>query len=154
MIISSEIKFDQVWSILIHFDPFSTDRIQSDQKINRIENLMIYFNDYFIRNQILSSLIHFDPFWSILIHFDPFWSTSIHFDPSILEIESSCTNRFPWSWWSLELLIGIMIWYLFLPWFCPKLLPHAIHVQLNLADFYIHSPNPQETSFKDLTDVL
>ena len=29
----------------------------------------------------LPSLIHFDPFWSILIHFDPFWSFLIHFDP-------------------------------------------------------------------------
>ena len=41
---------------------FWTDLIQSDQKINRIE--MIYFNDYFIRNQIWSSLIHFGQIWS------------------------------------------------------------------------------------------
>ena len=31
---------------------FWTDLIQSDQKINKIENLMIYFNDHFIRNTI------------------------------------------------------------------------------------------------------
>ena len=34
-------------SNLIKFDPFWTDLIQSDKKN---ENLMIYFNDYFIRN--------------------------------------------------------------------------------------------------------
>ena len=50
MIISSEIKLNQFW----------TDLIQSDQKIYKVENLMIYFNDYFIRNQIESILIHFD----------------------------------------------------------------------------------------------
>jgi hypothetical protein len=31
---------------------------------------MIYFNDYIIRNQIWSSLIHFDQFWTDLIPFD------------------------------------------------------------------------------------
>jgi hypothetical protein len=44
---------------LIHFDPFWTDLIQSDQKINKVENLMIYFNDYFFQK---SNLIKFDPF--------------------------------------------------------------------------------------------
>jgi hypothetical protein len=29
-----------------------TDLIQSDQKMNKIENQMLYFNDYFIRNPI------------------------------------------------------------------------------------------------------
>ena len=62
------IEFD--WSILIHFDPFWTNLIQSDHRINKVENLMIYLNDYFIRNQIWSSLIHFDPFWSDLIQSD------------------------------------------------------------------------------------
>jgi hypothetical protein len=37
---------------LIHFDPFGTNLIQSDQKMNKVENLMIYFNDYFITNPI------------------------------------------------------------------------------------------------------
>ena len=108
MIISSEIQFDQVWSILIKKIKILTDLIKSDQKINKIENLIIYLNDYFIRNQIWSSLIHFDPFWtdliqsdqkkfedwksddvfqwlfhqkSNLIKFDPFWSILIQFDP-------------------------------------------------------------------------
>ena len=52
---------------MIHFDPFWSilDRlIKSDQKINKNKNLMIYFNDHFIRNQIWSSLIYFDPFWT------------------------------------------------------------------------------------------
>ena len=54
----------------IHFDPFWTDLIHFDQKVNKFENLMIYFNDYFIRNPIQSSLIHFDPFWTDLIQSD------------------------------------------------------------------------------------
>ena len=29
-----------------------TNLIQSDQKMNKIENQMLYFNDYFIRNPI------------------------------------------------------------------------------------------------------
>ena len=60
-------------SNLIQFDPFWTDLIHFDKKI-KFENLMIYFNDYLIRNPIWSSLIHFDPIWSSLIQFDPFWS--------------------------------------------------------------------------------
>ena len=59
------IEFDQ--SILINFDPFWTDLIQSDQKINKVENLMIYFNDYFIKN----------PIWSIFIHFEHIWLNQI-----------------------------------------------------------------------------
>ena len=86
-------------SNLIQVDPFWTDLIQFNQKINKFENLMIYFNDYFIRNQIWSSLIHFDPFRTDLIHFyqkmneveslmiyfndyfirKPIWSRLIHF---------------------------------------------------------------------------
>ena len=82
---------------LIQVDPFWTDLIQSDQKINKVGNLMIYFNDYFIRNPIWSSLIHFfqeinkfenlmiyfsdyftrNPIQSSLIHFDPFWTDLI-----------------------------------------------------------------------------
>ena len=84
-----------IWSGLIHFDPFSTDLIQSDQKIDKFENLMIYF----IRNLIWSSLIHFGQILSILIkrltnlniwcyismiisseiQFDQVWSILIHF---------------------------------------------------------------------------
>ena len=98
MIISSEIHFDHVWSILIHFgqiwfnptknwiklkiwlfhrksnlikfEPYWTDLIQSDQKINKVQNLMIYFWNYFIRNPIWLSLIHFDPFLMDLIQSD------------------------------------------------------------------------------------
>ena len=61
---SNMIKFDQVWSILDR-----SDSIWSKKNL-KIENLMMYFNDYFIRNPIWSSLIRFDPIWSILIHFD------------------------------------------------------------------------------------
>ena len=32
---------------------------------------MININDYFFRKPILSSLIHFDPFWTDLIQYDP-----------------------------------------------------------------------------------
>ena len=67
---SSLIRFDPFWSILIHSDPFWTDLVQSDQKIYKVENLMIYFNDYLIRNQMWSSLIKFDPFWTDLIQSD------------------------------------------------------------------------------------
>mgnify|MGYP006975819396 CR=1 FL=1 len=86
---------------------FWKDLIRSDQKIDKVKNLMIYFNDYFIRNLIWSSLIHFDPFltdlipsdqkinrvenliiyfndyfirnliWSSLIHFGEIWSILI-----------------------------------------------------------------------------
>ena len=62
-----------IWSSSIHFDPFLsilTYLIKSDQKINKVGNLIIYLNDYFIRNQIWSSLIHFDPFWTDLIRSD------------------------------------------------------------------------------------
>ena len=34
------------------YSQFWTDLVKSDQKINKCENLMIYFNDYFIRNPI------------------------------------------------------------------------------------------------------
>ena len=111
---SSLIHFDPFWSILIHSYPFLsilTDLIKSDQKINKVENLLIYLNDYFIRNQIWSTLIHFDPFWSILIkkyiklriwwyismiihqksyliQFDPFWTDLIHFDQKINKVEN------------------------------------------------------------------
>ena len=64
---SNLIQFDLFWSILIHFDPFWTDLIKSDQKINKIRNLMIYFNDYLI-------LIKFDPYWSLLDRSDSIWS--------------------------------------------------------------------------------
>ena len=67
MIISSEIKCDQVWSSLIHFGQIWFNLIKKKLKI---ENLMMYFNDYFIRNPIWSSLIHSDPFWKDLIHSD------------------------------------------------------------------------------------
>ena len=97
---------------------FWKDLIRSDQKIDKVKNLMIYFNDYFIRNLIWSSLIHFDPFltdliqsdqkinkvenliiyfndyfirnpiWSSLIHFDPFWTDLIQFDQKKLKIEN------------------------------------------------------------------
>ena len=50
MITSLEIENVEKVENLIHFDPFWTDLIQSNKKINKIENLMIYFNDYFIRN--------------------------------------------------------------------------------------------------------
>ena len=63
-----------IWSSLIKFDPFwsiLTDLIKSDQKIYKEENLMIYFNDYLIRNQIRSSLIKF---WSILDRSHSIWS--------------------------------------------------------------------------------
>ena len=66
VIVSSEIQFDQVWSILIH-----SGQIWLNLIINKkVENLMIYSNDYFIRNQIWSSFIHFDPFWTDLIQPD------------------------------------------------------------------------------------
>ena len=67
---SNLIKIDPFWSILIHSDPFGTDLVQSEQKIYKVENLMIYFNDYLIRNQMWSSLIKFDPFWTDLIQSD------------------------------------------------------------------------------------
>ena len=38
--------------------------IQSDQKMNKVENLMIHFNDQ------KSNLIKFDPFWKDLIESD------------------------------------------------------------------------------------
>ena len=38
--------------ISIQFDQFWTDLIKSDQTINKVENLTIYFNDYFIINYI------------------------------------------------------------------------------------------------------
>ena len=105
LIISSEIWYDQVWSVLIHFDPIWSILIYFDRsdsiwsKIYKVENLMIYFNDYLIRNQMWSSLVKFDPFWTDLIHFDqeinkfensmvhfndyfirnPIWSSLIHF---------------------------------------------------------------------------
>ena len=80
---------------------FWKDLIRSDQKIDKVKNIMIYFNDYFIRNLIWSSLIHFDPFLTDLIQSDqkinkvenliiyfndyfirnPIWSSLIHFDP-------------------------------------------------------------------------
>ena len=59
MITSLEIENVEKVENLIPFDPFWTDMIQSDQKINKVENLMIYFNDYFIRNPISSILIYF-----------------------------------------------------------------------------------------------
>ena len=90
-------KFDPFWSILIQFDPFwsiLTYLIQSDQKIYKVENLMIYFNDYLIRNQMWSSLIHFGQIWFNLIKKIKDWksddvfqwlfhqkSNLIHFDP-------------------------------------------------------------------------
>ena len=92
----------QIWLYWLSWQ-FWKDLIQSDQKIDKIENLMIYFNDYFIGNQIWSSLIHFgqiwsiliktnlkiyfndylirNPIWSSLIRFDLFWSILIHSDP-------------------------------------------------------------------------
>ena len=72
------IKFDPFWTDLIHFDKKNkilTDLIKSDQKINKIENLIIYLNDYFIRNQIWSSLIHFGQIWSILIKKNKIWKS-------------------------------------------------------------------------------
>ena len=63
---SSLIHFDPIWSNLIQFDPFwsiLTDLIQSDQKIYKVDNLMIYFNGYLIRNQMWSSLIKFGQIW-------------------------------------------------------------------------------------------
>ena len=59
MITSLEIENVEKVENLIHFDLFWMDLIQSNQKINKVEKLMIYFNDYFIRNPIRSSLIHF-----------------------------------------------------------------------------------------------
>ena len=41
-------------------NPFWTDLIQSDQKIDKVENLMINLNDYYIRNLIWTDVIHFD----------------------------------------------------------------------------------------------
>ena len=99
-----------IWSSLIRFDSFL---IQSDQKINKIENLMIYFNDYFIRNPIWSSLIHFDPFWTDLIQSDQkinkvenlmiylndyfirnqIWSSLIHFDPFWTDSDSIWSKK-------------------------------------------------------------
>ena len=54
----------QIWLYWLYWQ-FWTDLIQSDQKVHKTENLMIYFNDYFIRNQIW-----FDPFWTDLIQSD------------------------------------------------------------------------------------
>ena len=44
-----------------------------DQKINKVENLMIHIKDCFIKNPIWSSLIKFDQVWSILIYFWQIW---------------------------------------------------------------------------------
>ena len=120
LIVSSEIQFDQVWSVLIHFDPIwsvlihfdpflsiLTDLIKSDQKINKVENRMIYFNDYFIRNQIWSSLIHFGQIWSILIIKLKIWwyismiiSSEIKFDQvwSILILILSDKKKWKWKY--------------------------------------------------------
>ena len=92
---------------------FWKDLIQSDQKINKVENLMIYVNDYLIRNSIWSILIHFDPSWTDLIKSDqkinkvenlmiyfndyfirnPIWSSLIHFDPFWTDLIQSDQNK-------------------------------------------------------------
>ena len=58
-----------IWSSLIHFIHFGQIWLNLIKK-NKVENLMIYFNDYFIRNSIWSIFIHFYPFWTDLIQFD------------------------------------------------------------------------------------
>ena len=58
------IKFEQ-------FFPFLTDLIECEKKIkNKVENLMMYFNDNFIKNSICLCLIDFDQFWKDLIQSD------------------------------------------------------------------------------------
>jgi hypothetical protein len=86
-------NFGQIWFNLI-------------KRLKKNENLMIYFNDYCIRNTIWSSLIHFDSFWTDLIQSDQkinkvenlifyfndylirnsIWSSLIHFDPFWTEL--------------------------------------------------------------------
>jgi hypothetical protein len=80
-------KIDKNWKFdyFDYIDNFG-QLIQSDQKINKVENLMTYFNDYLIRNSIWSRFIHFDPFWTdLMIYFNdyfitnPIWTSLIHF---------------------------------------------------------------------------
>ena len=107
---------------LIHFDPFWTDLIQSHQKINKVKNLMIYFNDYFIRNPIWSSLIHFDPFQTDLIHSDQkinnIESLMMYFNDYLIRnwkmwkiwgkcrINELCDEKYWEVWWCISMIIS------------------------------------------------
>ena len=72
------------------------------------KKLMIYFNDYFIRNLIWSSLIHFEPFWTdqkidkvenLIISFNDcfirnlIWSSLIDFQPFSTDLIQSDQKR-------------------------------------------------------------